>query len=58
MFSAFFPYSMTWWQFFADMLHLGSFFLLLLRLHSSKTSIGELWCVCVCARADGPPWNW
>ena len=42
MFSAFFPYSMTWWQFFADMLHLGSFFLLLLRLHSSKTSIGEL----------------
>ena len=41
MFHGFFPTSMTWWQFFADMLHLSSFFLLLLRLHSSRNTVGE-----------------
>lgn len=40
MFHAFFPVTMTWWQFFADMLHLASFFFLLLRLHSSRNAIG------------------
>jgi ER lumen protein retaining receptor len=47
---------MTWWQFFADMLHLASFFLLLLRLHSSKNTIGislktqELYLLVFCTR--------
>ena len=56
MFHGFFPTSMTWWQFFADMLHLASFFLLLLRLHSSKNTIGislktqELYLLVFCTR--------